>query len=116
MHVTQKCTQCLEQLVRTSRYSNTRQAAQLPPSSNIASGSRFFHLGPERDHGILDGLEYQKVQELAECDFVLNTGLYDDETEISKDPVAPYLRNAGPKFMALSGARFVNYITISINR
>lgn len=50
-----------------------------------ALGHRFFHLGPERDHGILDGLEYEKVQELAECDFLLNTGLYDDETETAED-------------------------------
>ena len=68
------------------------QAGSLRP----ALGSRFFHLGPERDYGILDGLEYEKVQELAECDFLLNTGLYDDETETEED-YAEFLAEANAR-------------------
>lgn len=55
---------------------------------HAALGRRFFHLGPERDYGLLDGLDYARVSELAECDFVLNTGLYYDETETEADYAA----------------------------
>ena len=48
-------------------------------------GRSFFHLGPDRDHGLLDGLGYAQVPMLSACDFVLNTGLFDDETETEDD-------------------------------
>ena len=37
-------------------------------------GKRVFHLGPERDRNLLDGLELTEVANPAEADFVLNTG------------------------------------------
>lgn len=39
-----------------------------------ALGSRAFHLGPERDRNVLDGLPYARVVRPADADFVLNTG------------------------------------------
>lgn len=37
-------------------------------------GHRVFHLGPERDRPILDGLDRQSVDHPCQADFVLNTG------------------------------------------
>lgn len=48
-------------------------------------GRRFFHLGPERDWGLLDGLAYERADDISACDFLLNTGLYDDDTETAAD-------------------------------
>jgi HAD superfamily hydrolase (TIGR01459 family) len=43
-----------------------------------------FHLGPERDETIFDGLDVRRVQADA-AHFVLNTGLFDDDTETPDD-------------------------------
>jgi HAD superfamily hydrolase (TIGR01459 family) len=52
-----------------------RRALQRPPDLWWAElGQRVFHLGPERDRGVLDGLPLIKVAEPAEANFVLNTG------------------------------------------
>ncbi len=48
-------------------------------------GRRFYHLGPERDHGLLNGLDYEQVQTPERAHFILNTGLFDDETETAAD-------------------------------
>ncbi len=37
-------------------------------------GPQVFHLGPDRDRAILDGMPYKRVASPAEADFVLNTG------------------------------------------
>ena len=37
-------------------------------------GTRCYHLGPERDLGMRDGLDYRFVDDLDEADFILNTG------------------------------------------
>jgi HAD superfamily hydrolase (TIGR01459 family) len=48
-------------------------------------GRRFYHLGPERDWGLLAGLDYEQVQTPDRAHFVLCTGLFDDETETAAD-------------------------------
>lgn len=51
----------------------------------IAAGPRrIFHLGPERDISIFDGLDVELVEEF-EASAVVCTGLYDDETETPDD-------------------------------
>ena len=47
-------------------------------------GSRFFHLGPDRDHALIEGIDLELVN-LARAEYVLCTGLYDDETETPED-------------------------------
>jgi HAD superfamily hydrolase (TIGR01459 family) len=42
-----------------------------------ALGRRCHHLGPERDRGMREGLDYDFVEDLAEADFVLATGALD---------------------------------------
>jgi HAD superfamily hydrolase (TIGR01459 family) len=45
---------------------------------------RVYHLGPDRDGGVLGGLDIARV-DVAEAELVLCTGLYDDDTESAAD-------------------------------
>jgi|TARA_B110000444_G_scaffold201773_1_gene193831 HAD superfamily hydrolase (TIGR01459 family) len=40
-------------------------------------GNSFFHLGPQRDTSLFEGLEKNKVK-INKCDFILCTGLFDE--------------------------------------
>ncbi len=48
------------------------------------AGQAVFHLGPERDKSMLDGLDLRKV-EPADADFILNSGPFHDEIETPED-------------------------------
>ena len=50
-----------------------------------ALGRRVFHLGPERDRNLLDGLDLDEARDPGTADFVLNTGPDDtrDPTDIA---------------------------------
>jgi HAD superfamily hydrolase (TIGR01459 family) len=52
--------------------------------ATIGRTLRVFHLGPDRDDGVLGGLDMRRV-EVEEADVVLCTGLYNDETETAED-------------------------------
>ena len=41
----------------------------------------FYQFGAARDKGLEDGLNYRKVDDLSAADFIICTGLVDDETE-----------------------------------
>jgi HAD superfamily hydrolase (TIGR01459 family) len=60
-----------------------------------ALGARCYHLGPERDHGMRDGLDYDFVGSLAEADFVLLTGAFGKED--SSDDYRPLLKEAASR-------------------
>src|SRR5580698_8553655 len=45
---------------------------------------RMFHLGPERDRGIFDGLGIA-LTDIADAEIVLNSGLFDDDVETPDD-------------------------------
>ncbi len=49
-------------------------------------GSRIFHLGPERDRNVLEGLPFTRVDSPADADFVVNTGPDDlgSQTDITE--------------------------------
>jgi HAD superfamily hydrolase (TIGR01459 family) len=52
-----------------------RRALQRPPDLWWAElGTRVFHLGPERDNGVIEGLPLSKVMQPSDANFVLNTG------------------------------------------
>lgn len=52
-----------------------RRSLQSPPDQWWSElGRKVFHLGPERDRPVLEGLPLIRVQTPAEADFVLNTG------------------------------------------
>lgn len=64
-----------------------RRALQRPPDLWWAElGQRVFHLGPERDRGVIEGLALTKALEPGEANFVLNTGPDDhrNPTEMSE--------------------------------
>lgn len=44
-------------------------------------GARCLRIGPERDHGLVDGLDIHLVREVEAADLLLVTGLHDDERE-----------------------------------
>ena len=46
--------------------------------------SRMFHLGPERDRGIFEGLGIE-LTDIGEAEIVLNSGLFDDDVETPAD-------------------------------
>ena len=50
-------------------------------------GAKVFHLGPERDRPIFEGLKV-KLTDAEEADLVVCTGLFDDETETPADYAA----------------------------
>src|SRR5450631_2024521 len=51
-----------------------RRALQTPPDAWWAAlGQRVYHLGPDRDRPVLDGLSLIRVATPADADFVLNT-------------------------------------------
>ncbi|WP_374568081.1 TIGR01459 family HAD-type hydrolase [Nitratireductor sp. ZSWI3] len=45
---------------------------------------RLYHIGPERDEGLFDGLDVELVEDF-EASGVVCTGLFDDETETPED-------------------------------
>ena len=47
---------------------------------NFKYGKFFFHLGPERDNKIYNGLNEYKTK-LSDCDYILCTGLYDNQMD-----------------------------------
>lgn len=51
-----------------------RHLAERPDDWYRALGPRCYHLGPERDQGMRDGLAYTFVDDPAAADFILNTG------------------------------------------
>ena len=58
----------------------TSGEAAINSIKNFNYGKFFFHLGPERDSKIYEGLENYKT-ELKKCDYILCTGLYDNEMD-----------------------------------
>jgi HAD superfamily hydrolase (TIGR01459 family) len=52
---------------------------------HAALGRRYFQIGPERDVGLLEGLDYRPAATVGEAQFLLNTGFFDDESEGVED-------------------------------
>ena len=48
--------------------------------NNYKFGIKFYHIGPERDKNLFIGLEKNKTN-LENCDFILCTGLFDEEED-----------------------------------
>ena len=55
-------------------------------------GAKVYWLGPERDGGLYRGLDLT-LSQLAEADYIVCTGLFDDETESAED-YRPMMREA----------------------
>jgi len=59
---------------------------------HAALGRRFFHVGPERDRGVVDAVA-DKAVDFEDADYLLNTGLVDDDGE-TVEAYRPMLRRA----------------------
>lgn len=64
----------LAHVVMSSGEEAWRHLSERPDDWYRALGRRCYHLGPERDQGMREGLDYDFVTDLAEADFILNTG------------------------------------------
>jgi HAD superfamily hydrolase (TIGR01459 family) len=51
-----------------------QRLARRDDAFHAALGRKVLHIGPPRDHGMLDGLDLDKVARVAEAEFILNTG------------------------------------------
>jgi HAD superfamily hydrolase (TIGR01459 family) len=70
-----------------------RRALQNPPDLWWAElGQRVFHLGPERDRGVLEGLSLVSSQNPATANFVLNTGPDDHKNPSDLGEFEPVLQ------------------------
>src|SRR5271168_3526922 len=69
-----------------------RRALQSPPDAWwSALGKRVYHLGPERDRPVLEGLPFTTVATPAEAHFVLNTGPDDHRNPSDMNEFEPTL-------------------------
>jgi HAD superfamily hydrolase (TIGR01459 family) len=95
-----------------------RDALSDPPDRWWATlGQRVFHLGPERDRGVFEGLAYTQVATPAEADFVLNTGPDDLRDPTDLDAFEAELRDclrhrlpmvcANPDLEVIRGGRLI---------
>lgn len=67
-----------------------------------ALGRHCFHLGPTRDQGMREGLDYDFVEVIASADFILNTGAYGfkDSVETYRDLLSAALAAGLPMVCA----------------
>ncbi len=47
-------------------------------------GKKYFYIGPKKDMGLLDGLNYEKVESAAIADFAVTTGFDHDESKLEE--------------------------------
>ncbi len=65
-----------------------RHLAARPDAWYQGLGAHCYHLGPARDQGMREGLDYAFVDQIGEADFILSTGaLSPEDTSTSYDPL-----------------------------
>ena len=69
---------CYEHIVTSGDLARAALRAGAEPA---IPGAACFHLGPERDRGLFEGLDMPMADDLTGAGFILNTGLFDDERE-----------------------------------
>jgi len=69
-----------------------RHLAQRPTPWYRALGRRMYHLGPDRDRAMREGVDAEAVTDLDAADFLLNTGPPNDERSV--EPLVPLLEKA----------------------
>ncbi len=67
-----------------------------------ALGSRCYHLGPERDRSVFEGVDVTIVDALADADFIVNTGplSFDDTVEDYEDVLQAAIKRQLPMVCA----------------
>ena len=82
-------------LVMSSGEEAWQHLSQRPTDWYRALGRRCYHLGPERDTAMRDGLDYDFVDDLEDADFILLTG--PRESEDSLETYRAFLEAASDK-------------------
>jgi HAD superfamily hydrolase (TIGR01459 family) len=54
-----------------------------PDAFHRGLGRACYHLGPERDRGLLEGLELSETTDIAQASFLLNTGAHLSQSEVA---------------------------------
>ena len=70
---------------------------------NAPWGKRYYYIGPSKDAGVLDGLDYKRVDDLQDADFLLNVG-FGSEEESANDwqPLLGAAKAAGLPMLCLN--------------
>jgi HAD superfamily hydrolase (TIGR01459 family) len=72
-----------EMLVTSGDSAHAALAARDDPA-HAALGRAYLFLGPGWDTGLVDGLDYRRVKEVADADFLLAVGLFDEADPIER--------------------------------
>jgi HAD superfamily hydrolase (TIGR01459 family) len=72
-----------DRLVTSGDSAHSALAARDDPA-HAALGSAYLFIGPGWDTGLLEGLEYRRVEDVADADFLLAVGLYDETDPIER--------------------------------
>ena len=76
-----------DRLVTSGDAAHAALAARDDPA-HAALGSNYLFVGPGWDGGLMEGLEYRRVEEVGEADFLLAVGLFDEADPIERyDPL-----------------------------
>jgi HAD superfamily hydrolase (TIGR01459 family) len=76
-----------DRLVTSGDSAHAALAARDDPA-HAALGSAYLFIGPGWDTGLVEGLDYRPVEEVAQADFLLAVGLYDEADPIERyDPL-----------------------------
>jgi HAD superfamily hydrolase (TIGR01459 family) len=76
-----------DRLVTSGDSAHAALAARDDPA-HAALGSAYLFIGPGWDTGLVDGLDYRRVEEVAAADFLLTVGLFDEADPIERyDPL-----------------------------
>ena len=88
-------TQDLYDIIHSSGEETWLHLKERPDAFHRSLGRACFHLGPDRDRGVLDGLDLVEVKEITEASFVLNTGAHMAQDEA--DDFEPLLQPAAER-------------------
>jgi HAD superfamily hydrolase (TIGR01459 family) len=76
-----------DRFVTSGDVAHAALAARDDPA-HAALGSAYLFIGPGWDTGLMEGLDYRPVEQVAQADFLLTVGLYDEADPIERyDPL-----------------------------
>lgn len=87
-----------DRLVTSGDSAHAALAARDDPE-HAALGRAFFFIGPGWDMGLVEGLDYRRVDHVGEADFLLTVGLFDEADPIGR--YDPLFADAGARDLAM---------------
>ena len=70
--------------ILTSGEASRRALSERSSPHTASLGRLYFHIGPEKDQDLLQGLEYVETENIGEAEFVLVTGVIDDHDRLER--------------------------------